>query len=887
MTAPPRLAIWLLSRTVPAGCRDAVLGDLEEEFVEQAVPQLGARRARLWFWRQAFSLARAYALARHDTVAAGLHPPRTDTMRHDLRDAVRSLLRSPAYTLTAIAVLALGIGATSSIFSFVDGVLLRPLPYPNPERIVLVFEKPPGGLRNGVATANYLDWRSQNDVFEAIAATSTVTMTLAGTGDTARLRAGRVSAGYFDVFGVRPALGRTLVPDDELAGRDRVVVLSNRVWQTVFAGDRAIVGRDIVLDGQAFTVIGVMPGGSAFDRGRTDLWRPLVFGSNERARNYHWLQVLARLKPGVTLEQARARMEPIAAQIAHDYPDIKKDWGITIDRFSDLAVNSSLRQSLNMLMAAVGMLLLVGCANLANIAMARGTAREREVVVRAALGASRSRIIRQFLTESLLLSLTGGALGIAAGYAMTRGLQLLMPAYYLPREALITIDWRVMLFVLAVSVATALIFGTAPAFQAGRVDLAGSMRASSRSTTVDRGRRRLRDTLIVVEVALACMLLVGAGLLMRSFTRLQQVEAARDPATLVTAAVAVPDGRFSTTEEALTYQRLLLERLRAVPGTSQVALTSALPMQGWTDGMPLRIPSTKPGQAATEGGGGVKMVSPAYFATIGLPVVRGRSLADTDTASSTPVIVINQAFANRYFEGIDPIGKHVIIERILPRCCGLGEEVPWEVVGVVGNERVGSLAAAESRGLYITLDQSPQFVPRVIVRTAAAPAGVIAGLKAAATELDPGQPLTEIRTVQDIRDESLGADRLRTWLVAAFSGVALLLAGVGIFGVIAYSVAQRTHEIGVRAALGASRGRVMALVIRHALLLTTAGLALGIAGAVAGTRFMSSLLFGVQPNDLVSMAAAVLSLAIVGAVAAWIPARRAAAVDPLVALRME
>ena len=625
-------------------------------------------------------------------------------MLHDLRDAVRSLTRAPAYTLTAIAVLALGIGATTSIFSFVDAVLLRPLPYPNPERIVFVFEKPPGGLRNGVATAQFLDWRDQNDVFEAMAATTSSTMTLAGAGDTARLRVGRVSTGYFGVFGIRPVLGRTLKADDEQPGRDRVVVLSNRTWQSVFGADPTLVGREIVLDGQAFTVIGVLPAASAFDRGRTEVWRPLVFGPGERARNYHWLQVVARLKPGVKIEQAKSRMEPIAARIAHDYPDIKKDWGITLDRFSDLVVNTDLRQSLNMLMAAVGMLLLVGCANLANIAMARGTAREREVVVRAALGASRSRITRQLLTESLLLSLTGGALGIATGYAMTRGLQLLMPPYYLPREALVTIDGRVMLFVLGISVATALIFGTAPAFHAGRVDLAGSMRASSRAVTVDGGRRRLRDTLIVVEVALACMLLVAAGLLMRSFMRLQQVEAARDPATLVTASLSVPAARFSTPEQALAYQRLLVERLRAVPGTSQVALTSALPLQGWTDGMPLRIPSAKAGEAPAPGGGGFKMVSSSYLSTIGLPILRGRGLEATDTASSTPVVVINQAFANRYFAGVDPIGRHLLIERILPGRRDLGEAVPWEIVGIAANERTGSLGSDESRGMYATLN---------------------------------------------------------------------------------------------------------------------------------------------------------------------------------------
>jgi putative ABC transport system permease protein len=696
-----------------------------------------------------------------------------------------------------------------------------------------------------------------------------------------------VSPGYFDVFGVQPAIGRTFVADDEQPGRDQVVVLSNKIWQSAFGGDPNVVGRHVVLDEQSFTIVGVMPAASAFDRGRTDVWRPLVFGPGERARNYHWLQVIGRLKPGVSIDHARSRMEPIAAQIARDYPAIKKDWGITIDLFSDLVVNTSLRQSLNMLLAAVGMLLLVGCANLANIALARGTAREREVVVRAALGASRPRIIRQFLTESLVLSLAGGLLGIVTGYGMMRGLQVLMPPYYLPREALVTIDWRVMLFVLAISVFTALLFGAAPAFHAGRVDLAGSIRGSSRTVTVDRGRRRLRDGLIVVEVALACMLLVGAALLIRSFVRLQQVEPAKDPATLIAAPLAVPAARFANAEEALAYQRLLLERFRAVPGVSHAALSSALPMQGWTDGMPLRIPGTKPGDEGTNGGGGVKMVSPSYFATIGLPVLRGRGLLESDTRSSAPVIVINKAFADQYFQDTDAIGRHVIIERILPGRRELGEEVPWEVVGIVANERTGSLGANPSRGLYKTLDQSPQYTPSLIVRAEAAATAVVASLRAAAREIDRNQPLTEIRTLQDVRNDSLAADRLRTWLVAMFSAIALLLAGIGIFGVIAYAVAQRTHEIGVRAALGASRGRLIGLVIRHAALLTILGLVLGLAGAVGSTRFMASLLFGVQPNDWVSMAGAALVLGAVALLAAWVPARRAARVDPLVALRVE
>ena len=810
------------------------------------------------------------------------------TVRYDVRDAVRSLVRSPAYTLTAIAVLALGIGATTSIFSFVDGVLLRPLPYPNPERIVFVFEKPPGGLRNGVATANFLDWRDQNDVFEAIAATTSTTMTLAGAGETARLRVGRVSTGYFGVFGIRAVLGRTLVPEDEQPGRDRVVVLSNRTWRSVFGADRGIVGRAIVLDGQTFTVIGVLPAGSSFDRGRTEVWRPLAFGPGERARNYHWLQVIARMKPGVTLEQARARMEPIAAQIAHDYPDIKKDWGITIDRFSDLVVNTGLRQSLNMLMAAVGMLLLVGCANLANIAMARGTAREREVVVRAALGASRSRIIRQFLTESLLLSLTGGALGIAAGYAMTRGLQLLMPPYYLPREALITIDWRVMLFVLAVSARDR------PHLR----NRAGVPRRTGRPRRLDarlvsRGHGRPRPPPDARRVDRR-----GSGARLHAARRRGPPDAELHPPAAGRSGQRSRDARHRGARDA---RRAVLDAgagpgipaparrapergARHEPGRAHFGSADAgvdrrhaaadsehearrSPSRGRRriqDGVAVVPGDDRPSHPPRPGARGhrhrIIHARRRHQPGVRQPVLRGRR---SDRAAPP--------------HRADPSGT--------PRA---GEAVPWEIVGIAANERVGSLASDDSRGMYATLDQSPQFAPSVIVRTSGAAASVMAGLKAAAIELDPNQPLTEMRTVEDIRNESLGADRLRTWLVAAFSGIGAParrhrhLRCHCLFGRAAHARDRRAR--GARREPRPRDGRSSSGMRS---LLMAAGLALGIAGAVAGTRFMSSLLFGVQPNDLVSMAAAVLALGLVGLVAAWIPARRAAAVDPLVALRME
>ena len=614
--APPRLAAWLLTRVVPAETHDAVIGDLDEEFAERMLPRVGIACARRWYWRQVVSLTIAFGAARlRPAIPRFSSHGRTDRMRHDLRDALRTLVRSPGYSLITVAVLALGIGATSAIFSFVDGVLLRPLPYDNPDRIMRIWEQPPGfpGGRNVVSTANFRDWQQQADVFEVMAAFANSAVTMSGGNEPRQIRATRASAGYFDVYGTKAALDRTFAPDEDQLGKENVAVITHRLWQSTFDSAPDIVGRAVVLDRRTFTIIGVLPAGSPFDRGWADLFRPLAFRPDEQSRNYHWLAVAGRLRDGVTLEQVRARMEPIAARIARDYPDSNKDWGITIAPLSDITVGASLRQSLRVLMAAVGMLLLVGCANLANLALARGTAREREVTVRAALGASRGRIVRQFLTESLLLATAGGALGLVVGYGMMRGLQLLLPPLFLPREALVSIDIRALGFALGTSILTGLIFGTLPALQAGRTDLAGSMKGSSRTVTADRFRRRLRDGLVIVEVALACTLLVGSGLLMRSFMRLQQVEAARDPETLLTAWLSTADTRFASADEARAFHRRILERTAAIPGIVDVALTSALPMRGWGYGMPLRVPGQGAGDAPTKGNAGFKMVSAAYL----------------------------------------------------------------------------------------------------------------------------------------------------------------------------------------------------------------------------------------------------------------------------------
>jgi putative ABC transport system permease protein len=880
---PPAIVTWLIERTLPREAADAAIGDLDEEFAALS-RTISPSAARRWYWRQACSLSSAYVRNRwtRDRASGSGRVSRMDLMRQDVRYALRALRRSASFTIVALLMLALGIGATSAIFSFVDGVLLRPLPYRDPGSIVRVWERPPGATRNGISTMNFRDWQDQNTVFSAMAAASNAGSTLSGAGGPLQIRGARVSAAYFDIYGARPASGRTFAAGEDTPGHDRVVVISHALWQEQFAGDPSIVGRAIVLDGIPYAVIGIMPADSPFDRGWARLWRPLTFAPGEQTRDYHWLIAVARLKPGVTFEQAQANMDAIGARIAHDYPHSNKDWGVHLDRLADVVVGDDLKQSLKILLGAVGLLLLLGCANLANLSLARGTNREREVVVRAALGASRSRILRQFLTESLILSVAGGALGIAVGYLMMRGLEQLLPPLYLPREAFVTLDWHALVFSAAIAILTGVLFGVAPAFHASRIDLSSSMRASSRSATGDRSRRRLRHSLVVAEIAISCVLLAGAGLLGRSFFAMRGVEAARDPDHVLVAGLFAPAGRFGNPDEARVFYRRIYERVSAIPGVTATALASAVPLEGWSDGMPLTIAESR-----KTGGAGFKEITPSYFATVGLAIVRGRGLTGADRKGSPPAIVVNEQFAEQFFPGGDPIGVHLLIQEIIPGQRALGPEIPWEVVGVVQNEHAGGLGDHDGAGLYVSMEQGPAYGPSVVLRTAVDAMAIAEPLRAAIKSIDPGQAVTNVRSVSSMEDDYVAPDRLRTSLIAAFGAIALLLAAVGIYGVMAYSVEQRTHEIGIRAALGAGRGALVGLVMRQATVLVGLGVALGIGAALAMGRILSSLLFGVTPRDPVTLIAAAVTLALTALAAAWVPARRAAAVDPIRALRVE
>ncbi len=807
----------------------------------------------------------------------------------DLKFAARTLLKSRGFTAVALGTLALGIGGNAAIFSFVDAVLLKPLPYDHPERIVRVLEKPPGGGTNGISTLNYLDWAKENTVFEALAAQTGGSVTLTGVDTPIQLRGSRVTAQFFDVFGVKAAFGRTFGPGDDVYGQDHVALLSWDLWRTQFGGDRGIIGRNIQLQGEPYTVIGVLPDGGAFGAtASSQIWRPLSFKPENMTRNFHWFGAVARLKPDMTLEQARAQMDSIGKRIAHDFPDIKKGWSVAVDSYANILVGGQLRRSLYVLLSAVGMVLLIACANLANLSLTRGLAREREVAIRASLGASRGRLVRQFLTESLLLSTAGAGLGLALGYGMIQALKFALPPFSLPREAIVEMDGRVLLFTLGLAILTGVICGIFPALQATRFDLAHAMKQGSAGAGAGRARQSARTALVVTEVALAFILLTGAGLLLRSFEQLQKVEMGLDPTNVITASLPLSDQQLRTPEALDAYLRRIEESVANVPGVREVAFTSAVPLRGWGYGMPFHRGDKEVADRAARPPCFFKMVSPSYFHALGITVIKGRGLSEHDVKGSPPATVINDALAKKYFPGEDPIGKRLMVEEIGYGKSALGPDVPWEIVGVIANERVDSLDATNpSSGMYVTISQSPQLGQSLIVRGAMAPGALERAITKAVLAVNKDQALPNMKTIDELKTESLGDNRLRSMLLGIFAVVALSLSAIGIYGVVSYGVEQRTREIGIRAALGATSGEILKMILRAGLTNVMLGLVIGIAGVFALTGLMSSLLYGVGDRDPATIGGVAAILAAVALAACYLPARRATKVDPLVALRCE
>ena len=811
----------------------------------------------------------------------------------DLRLGIRVLLRNRLSSAAAVATLAIGIGCSAAIFSFVDAVLLKPLPYEEADRIVRILETRPAGGTSGISTLDYLDWQRGNKVFDELAVQQQGTVTLTGGAEPIPLRVLRVSASYFDVFGARAALGRTFVEGEDTPGKERVVVLSHALWQSRFGGAADVAGATIELDGTAYTVVGVLPAQSAFSRSAVEIWQPLAFQPMNLTRDYRWLNAaFARLAPGVSLEQARAQMTAIGAQIAADNPDSNRGWGVAVDRYADSIVGPRLRTSLLALAGAVGGLLLICCANLASLALARAVARTGEVAVRAALGAGRLRLVRQFLLENLTLAIVGGVLGTGLALAAIAWLQTLLPIGTLPSEAQVSLDLRALAFALGLTLATAVVLGVAPALRATRTDLASSIREGARHTSTGSSRRRWLDALIVGEIALATLLLSGSSVLARSFIGLICVDTGFEASNVLTMTLPVqgfpPGSRYASPEEFKAHLRQVQASIAGLPGVRDAALTNALPL---TDcclyGLNMQIENRPVADRANRGGGLFKVVTPSYFTTLGLTLRRGRFLDERDAAGAVPAIVINERLAAQYFPDEDPIGRHIANPAIVPGKTERGADISWEVVGVVGNEKISALNDDTSAVVYATYEQSPVYFTNLVVRGNLDAAALEKSVRAALFEIDRNQGIRDVRTLEQIKSTSVGGDRFQTLLATFFSSVALLLAAIGIYGVLSYSVAQRAHELGVRAALGASAAKLLRLVLAHGVGLTLLGLTLGLGAAFAALPLLRSIIYHVDARDP-GLLAGVAAILVAVAVAACVgPARRAAGVDPMTVLRSE
>jgi predicted permease len=806
----------------------------------------------------------------------------------DLRYALRTMLANKTFSALAILSLALGVGATAAIFSFVNAVLLKPLPYPHPERIVSVREKLPGGGSNFNSTLNFLDWERQNRCFQFLSAIARDTVTLTGSGSPEELNVHRVSASYFKVLGVGATLGRTFAESEDEVGNDREVVLSNRIWRSRFDGDPNVIGRQITLDAKNYTIIGVLPENSEFDRSWAVMWLPLAFTPANMTRNYHWLYAIASLDPGVTLKQARAQMDTIGARIAALYPDSNKGWGVRVDPYIDEVVQPDLRRSLWVLLAAVGAVLLIGCANVANLTLARGTGREHEIAIRSALGARRLRLIRQLLTESIFLGILGGAAGLALGNAFMHGMKLWLPPDMLPPQANVRMDYGVLLFTMAIGILTGILFGLVPALSGTRPDLARSLKESGR-TTAGRTPHRMRTALVIAEVALSFVLLAGAGLLIRSFNRLASLDPGVDTTNVLAMDLPMPLTQFTNSTTLTNYLRELTEKIRSVPGVLDVAITDKPPMEGFANGAPFLIegrnydPYSPPIC-------GFKVVGPSYFDTVGMRLLKGRSLDESDVAGAVPVTVINETMAKTYFKGEDPIGKRILIRQHVFGKPGRGPGIPWLVVGVVKDEKVGGKVFSLDEDIpvvYVTFYQNPGTSNSLVVRAAMNPLLLSGSIEQAIWQVNNNQAVANIETLEEIKSQSVAPARLRTALLAIFAGIALLLAAVGIYGVVSYSVAQRVREMAIRLAVGASPGDLLKLVIGKTMLIVLVGLALGGGAALALTRVLASLLYDTSPTDRVTWVVAGALLAAVALLACYFPARRVTKVDPLTVLRFE
>jgi putative ABC transport system permease protein len=804
------------------------------------------------------------------------------TLWQDLRYGFRMLAKSPGFTFVAVLALALGIGANSAIFSVVNTVLLQPLPFEQPEQLVRVYTTVPRrNLTAGpVSYLTFADFRAQNAQFEYVTAFSDTSATLAGRDEPEQIDGIVASGDFFKVLGAQAALGRTFTTEEERPDA-QIVVISDGLWKRRFGGDAQIVGQSVTLNGEAVTIIGIMPEGFTFpiDRERVDFWSPIDPTSEEnRQRGSSYLNVVARLRDGATLQQAQAEADAVAARLATEHADTNAGRSFTlISMHEDLV--GDLRPALLVLLGAVAFVLLIACANVANLMLARASSRHKEIAIRTAMGASRWRIVRQLVTESLLLSLAGGALGLLIALW---GVDLLVASIPsdMPRVSEIGLDRRVLAFTAAISMLTGFLFGLVPALQVSKPDLNEGLKEGGRGSTEGARRNRVRGALVVLEVALSLVLLVGAGLLMRSFVELREVKAGFDPSGVLTASVSLPDSKYGEEAAQAEFFRRVLENLRARPGVHAASAVLPLPLSGSAMMNGLSIegrPPAAPGERLTTH---TRITSPEYFRAMNIPVVKGRALDERDSKDAPKVVVVNETFARKYFPGEEAIGKRVEIT--------VAEDMSGEIVGIVGDVKHRSLDAAPDPEAYVSYRQVPSgYMVLVLKGDGQSAAALTSTLREAVRQVDSGQALAEIRTMEQLVSNSVARRRFNMLLLGVFAGVALALAAIGIFGVMNYTVTQRTHELGIRIALGAQTKDVLRLVVGQGMTLIVIGVAVGLAASFALTRLMQSLLYGVSATDPLTFAGVALVLASVALLACYIPARRATRVDPMVALRYE
>jgi predicted permease len=812
--------------------------------------------------------------------------PLLESLFQDLRYGARMLRKNPGFTLIAVLTLALGIGATTAIFSVVNGVLLRPLPYPEAERLMSLTERSPQLERNFIAYPNLLDWRAQNTVFEQIAVYRTTNFTITGKGEPERVIGGQVSAELFPALRVSATLGRTFLTEEDKPGGNPVVLLSHGLWQRRFGADPSIIGQSLSLNGRNWQVAGVMPARFQFPN-RVELWTPLGQTLDDpdwmHRGNHQGIYGLARLKPGATLTQARSEMEAIAVRLEQQYPATNQGARVSVVPLLEETVQD-VRRALLVLLATVGFVLLIACANIANLLLARAATRQKEMAIRLALGASRGRLLRQLLAESALLALLGGSVGL---WLAARGVALIVAANAsgpsaIPRAQEIGLDWQVVIFTTAISLLTSLLFGLAPAWQASKPALNETLKEASRGTTGGPGQHRLRGALVIAEVALSLVLLIGAGLMLRSFYNLQRVNPGFQTDHLLTLRVALPPARYTTAEQIGNFYQQLLQRLNALPGVQSVGAATWMPLVGGGNNSPFSVegqPEPEPGEAPLAD---ISNITPDYFRLMGIALQQGRAFTEQDNLNAPLVVILDELTAQRHWPNTDPIGKRI-------RLGGNNPAAPWAtVVGIVPPVKLYGLARASNHAqVYRSLLQFPQPTATIGVRAAADPVSLNTTVRQQVLALDGDLPIFNVKTMEQVLTDSVASQRLNTLLLGIFAAVAFILAAVGIYGVMSYLVAQRTQEIGIRLALGAQALDVLKHVLRQGMTLTLIGISLGLAGALALTRFMTTLLFGVNATDSLTFAVITVLLALVALLACLVPARRATKVDPMIALRHE